>query len=139
DVEIGANTTIDRGSLGITRLGAQVKLDNLVHVAHNVEIGEGSLIAAQTGIAGSASLGKGVFVGGQSGIAEHCRLEDGCMAGGQSGIPPGKVIRRGQTVWGTPARELGRFKEQYGWVARLPELAKRVEELEAALRASRAS
>jgi UDP-3-O-[3-hydroxymyristoyl] glucosamine N-acyltransferase len=130
DVEIGANSAVDRGSLGTTRLGAQVKLDNLVHVAHNVEIGEGSLIAAQTGIAGSSWIGRGVSVGGQTGIAEHCRLEDGCMAGGQSGIPPGKIIRRGQVVWGTPARELSRYKEQYVWTARLPDLARKLERLE---------
>src|SRR6185295_12092303 len=130
DVEIGANTTIDRGSLGITRLGAQVKLDNLVHVAHNVEIGEGSLIAAQTGIAGSSSLGRGVMLGGQVGIGDHCRLEDGSIVGGQGGILPGKIVRRGETVWGTPARALGKFKEQFAWAAKLPELARRLEKLE---------
>jgi UDP-3-O-[3-hydroxymyristoyl] glucosamine N-acyltransferase len=133
DAEIGANTTVDRGSLGVTRLGAQVKLDNLVHVAHNVEIGERTIIAAQTGIAGSSFIGKDVLVGGQTGIAEHCRLEDGSIAGGQSGIPPGKVIRRGQVVWGTPARPLSRFMEQHGWMAKLPQLAERLSALEAAL------
>jgi UDP-3-O-[3-hydroxymyristoyl] glucosamine N-acyltransferase len=134
DAEIGANTTIDRGSLGVTRLGTQVKLDNLVHVAHNVEIGERTLIAAQTGIAGSSAIGSDVTIGGQVGIADHCRLEDGCIAGAQAGIPTGKIIRRGQIVWGTPARLLDRFKEQYGWTARLPELARRVHALEAASR-----
>jgi UDP-3-O-[3-hydroxymyristoyl] glucosamine N-acyltransferase len=132
DVEIGANTTVDRGSLGVTRLGAQVKLDNLVQVAHNVEIGERTLVAAQTGIAGSSSVGNDVVIGGQVGIADHCRLEDGCIAGAQCGIPTGKVIRGGQTVWGTPARVIDRFKEQYGWMARLPELAKRLRALEVA-------
>jgi UDP-3-O-[3-hydroxymyristoyl] glucosamine N-acyltransferase len=134
DVEIGANTTVDRGSLGVTRLGAQVKLDNLVHVAHNVEIGERTIVAAQTGVAGSSSIGKDVVIGGQVGIADHCRLEDGCIAGAQCGIPTGKVIRRGQTVWGTPARVIDRFKEQYGWMARLPELARRLRALETASR-----
>jgi len=132
DAEIGANTTLDRGSLGVTRLGAQAKLDNLVHVAHNVEIGERTLIAAQTGIAGSSTVGNDVVIGGQVGIADHCRLEDGCTAGAQAGIPTGKIIRRGQIVWGTPARLLDRFKEQYGELARLPELARRVRTLEAA-------
>jgi UDP-3-O-[3-hydroxymyristoyl] glucosamine N-acyltransferase len=130
DVEIGANTTIDRGSLGVTRLGAQAKIDNLVHVAHNVEIGERTIIAAQTGVAGSSIIGKDVLVGGQVGIADHCKLEDGCIAGAQCGIPTGKIIRRGQVVWGTPARVMDRFKEQYGWMARLPELARRLEKLE---------
>jgi UDP-3-O-[3-hydroxymyristoyl] glucosamine N-acyltransferase len=130
EVEIGANTTLDRGSLGVTRLGTQVKLDNLVHVAHNVEIGERTLIAAQTGIAGSSTIGSDVVIGGQVGIADRCRLEDGCMVGGQAGIFPGKIIRRGQVVWGTPARLIDRFKDQYGEMARLPELARRLQALE---------
>jgi UDP-3-O-[3-hydroxymyristoyl] glucosamine N-acyltransferase len=130
DVEIGANTTIARGSLGVTRLGAQAKLDNLVHLAHNVQVGERTLIAAQTGVAGSSVIEDDVVIGGQVGIADHCRLEAGCVAGAQAGIPSGKVIRRGQTVWGTPARPIERFKEQYGWFARLPELAERIRELE---------
>jgi UDP-3-O-[3-hydroxymyristoyl] glucosamine N-acyltransferase len=137
DAEIGANTTVDRGSLGVTRLGTQVKIDNLVHIAHNVEIGERTIIAAQTGVAGSSVIGKDVLVGGQVGIADHCRLEDGCVAGAQCGIPTGKVIRRGQMVWGTPARLISRFKEQYGWMARLPELARRLAQLEAAAEGGR--
>jgi UDP-3-O-[3-hydroxymyristoyl] glucosamine N-acyltransferase len=130
DVEIGANSTIARGSLGITRLAPQVKLDNLVHLAHNVQVGERTLVAAQTGIAGSSLIESDVVIGGQVGIADHCRLEAGCVAGAQAGIPSGKVIRRGQTVWGTPARPIERFKEQYGWFTRLPELAERVRKLE---------
>jgi UDP-3-O-[3-hydroxymyristoyl] glucosamine N-acyltransferase len=130
DVEIGANTTIDRGSLERTILGAQVKLDNLVHVAHNVRVGERTLIAAQTGIAGSSDIGADVVIGGQVGIADHCRLEDSCTVGAQAGIPTGKAIRRGQTVWGTPARQLARFKEQYAWLIRLPDLAQRLRNLE---------
>lgn len=131
DVEIGANTTIDRGSLGETRIAEGVKLDNLVHVGHNVQIGAHTVIAAQTGISGSSSLGHHVVVGGQVGIADHCTLEDGSIAGAQAGIPTGKTIRKGQTVWGTPAREIGKFKETYVWYARLPELAERIKELEA--------
>lgn len=130
DVEIGANTTMARGSLGTTRLAAQVKLDNLVHLAHNVEVGERTLVAAQTGIAGSSVIESDVVIGGQVGIADHCRLEAGSIAGAQAGIPSGKIIRRGQTVWGTPARPIERFKEQYGWFARLPELAERLSKLE---------
>jgi UDP-3-O-[3-hydroxymyristoyl] glucosamine N-acyltransferase len=131
DVEIGANATIDRGSLDDTRIAEGVKLDNLVQVGHNVQIGAHTVIAAQTGISGSSSVGHHVVVGGQVGIADHCTLEDGAIAGAQAGIPTGKTIRAGQTVWGTPAREIGKFKEAYAWYARLPELAKRIKELEA--------
>jgi UDP-3-O-[3-hydroxymyristoyl] glucosamine N-acyltransferase len=130
DVEIGANTAIDRGSLEDTRIAEGVKLDNLVHVGHNVQIGAHTVVAAQTGISGSSVLGSHVVVGGQVGIAEHCTLEDGAIAGAQAGIPTGKTIRKGQTVWGTPAREIGRFKETYVWYARLPELAARIKQLE---------
>jgi UDP-3-O-[3-hydroxymyristoyl] glucosamine N-acyltransferase len=131
DVEIGANSTIDRGSLDDTRIAEGVKLDNLVHVGHNVQIGAHTVIAAQTGISGSSSLGHHVVVGGQVGIADHCTLEDRAIAGAQAGIPTGKTIRAGQTVWGTPAREIGKFKEAYAWYGRLPELGARIKELEA--------
>lgn len=130
DVEIGANTTIDRGSLETTSIGSGVKIDNLVQIAHNVRIGEYSIIAAQTGISGSATLGKQVIVAGQVGIADHCTLEDGAIAGAQAGIPTGKKIHRGQTVWGTPARPLDKFKEQYARFAQLPVLVERVSKLE---------
>jgi UDP-3-O-[3-hydroxymyristoyl] glucosamine N-acyltransferase len=131
DVEIGANTTVDRGSLDDTRIAEGVKLDNLVHVGHNVQIGAHTVIAAQTGISGSSVLGHHVTVGGQVGIADHCTLEDHAVAGAQAGIPTGKTVRGRQVVWGTPARPLERFKEQYVWYARLPELAARIKELEA--------
>ena len=131
DVEIGANTTIDRGSLDDTRIAEGVKLDNLVHVGHNVKIGAHTVIAAQTGISGSSVLGHHVVCGGQVGIGEHCELEDGAIAGGQAGILTGKTIRGGQMVWGTPAREIGKFKEAYVWYAQLPELAARIKKLEA--------
>ncbi|MGD0403742.1 MAG: UDP-3-O-(3-hydroxymyristoyl)glucosamine N-acyltransferase [Candidatus Acidiferrales bacterium] len=130
NVEIGCNTTIDRGSLGVTSISTGVKIDNLVQVAHNVSIGAHSIVASQTGISGSSSLGEGVIVAGQVGIADHCKVEDGAIVGGQAGVPTGKTIRRGQTVWGTPARPLDRFKKQYAALARLPELIERVEKLE---------
>jgi UDP-3-O-[3-hydroxymyristoyl] glucosamine N-acyltransferase len=130
DVEIGSNATIDRGSLETTQIGNGVKIDNLVQIAHNVRIGEHSILAAQTGVSGSSTLGRNVVVGGQVGIADHCTLEDGAVAGAQAGIPTGKTIRRGQIVWGTPARPLDRFKQQYAWFARLPELAERIRKLE---------
>jgi UDP-3-O-[3-hydroxymyristoyl] glucosamine N-acyltransferase len=88
------------------------------------------VIAALTGISGSSKLGHHVVVGGQVGIADHCTLEDGSIAGAQAGIPTGKIIRKGQTVWGTPARPLEQFKEAYFWFARLPELAERVKKIE---------
>jgi UDP-3-O-[3-hydroxymyristoyl] glucosamine N-acyltransferase len=133
DVEIGANTTIDRGSLDDTRIAEGVKLDNLVHIGHNCRIGAHTVIAAQTGVSGSSVVGRHVIVGGQVGIADHCTIEDGAIAGAQAGIPTGKTIRSGQTVWGTPARSLAKFKEQYAWYGRLPELAARIKELEAKL------
>jgi UDP-3-O-[3-hydroxymyristoyl] glucosamine N-acyltransferase len=133
DVEIGANSTIDRGSLDDTRIAEGVKIDNLVHVGHNVQIGAHTVIAAQTGISGSSSLGHHVVVGGQVGIADHCTLEDGAIAGAQAGIPTGKTIRAGQMVWGTPAREIGKFKEAYAWYARLPELGERIKQIERAI------
>ena len=130
DVEIGANTAIDRGALDDTRIAEGVKLDNLVHVGHNVHIGAHTVIAAQTGVSGSCTLGHHVVVGGQVGIADHCTLEDGAIAGAQAGIPTGKTIRTGQTVWGTPARPLEKFKKQYAWITRLPDLGERVKALE---------
>jgi len=95
-----------------------------------VRIGAHTVVAAQTGISGSSVLGHHVVVGGQVGIADHCTLEDGAVAGAQAGIPTGKTIRKEQVVWGTPARPLDKFKEQYVWFARLPELAARIKHLE---------
>jgi UDP-3-O-[3-hydroxymyristoyl] glucosamine N-acyltransferase len=130
DVEIGCNSTIDRGSLGQTQIGAGVKIDNLVQVGHNVQIGEGSILVAQVGISGSATIGAGVMLGGQAGLGEHCMLEDGAIVGGQAGVLPGKVVRSGQVVWGTPCRPLGSFREQFAALSRLPKLVERVAALE---------
>jgi UDP-3-O-[3-hydroxymyristoyl] glucosamine N-acyltransferase len=130
DVEIGANTTIDRGSLADTRIASGVKLDNLVHIGHNCEIGEHSVVAAQAGLSGSCTFGKNVIVGGQAGFGERCELEDGAIIGGQSGVLGGKIIHSGETVWGTPARSLEKFKQQFAWQARLPDLAARIKKLE---------
>jgi UDP-3-O-[3-hydroxymyristoyl] glucosamine N-acyltransferase len=130
DVEVGCNATIDRGSLETTQIGEGVKIDNLVHIAHNVKVGAHSVIAAQTGISGSSTLGNGVTVGGQVGIGDHCTIENEAVVGGQAGIPNGKTIRHAQIVWGTPARPLDKFKQQYAWFARLPELAERIRKLE---------
>jgi UDP-3-O-[3-hydroxymyristoyl] glucosamine N-acyltransferase len=133
DVEIGANTTIDRGSLDDTRIAEGVKLDNLVHIGHNCQIGAHSVIAAQVGLSGSCVFGSHVVVGGQAGFGERCKLEDGAVIGGQSGVLGGKTIRGGEPVWGTPARSLEKFKQLYVWFARLPELAARVKTLEGRL------
>lgn len=130
DVEIGSNTTIDRGALDATRIGTGTKIDNLVQVAHNVDIGEHSIIAAQTGISGSSQIGNGVLIGGQVGIADGCHIRDAAIIGAQAGIPTGKTIPAGETVWGTPARPLAKFKEQYAWFARLPEIGERLRKLE---------
>jgi UDP-3-O-[3-hydroxymyristoyl] glucosamine N-acyltransferase len=131
DVEIGANTTIDRGSLDDTRIAEGAKLDNLVHVGHNCQIGPHTVIAAQVGFSGSCVVGKNVVIGGQAGFGEHCEIKDGAVIGGQSGVLGGKTIRGGDPVWGTPARSLAKFKEQYALYARLPELAARIKEIEA--------
>lgn len=137
DVVIGSNTTIDRGSLDTTTIGAGVKIDNLVQVAHNVKIGDHSVIAAQVGISGSCTVGSRVMLGGQAGLGERCIIEDTAIVGGQAGVLPGKTIPMGQTVWGTPARALARFKQQFAWVAKLPELAERIKKLEKAHRGIR--
>ena len=129
DVEIGCNTTVDRGSLETTVIGEGTKIDNLVQVAHNVRIGRHCVIAAQTGISGSVRIGEYVILGGQVGVADHVRLEDQVVAGAQAGIPTGKIIRKGTTVWGTPARPLAEFKKMYAHMSNLPALARKVKEL----------
>lgn len=120
DVEIGANATVDRGALDVTRIGRGTKIDNLVHVGHNVEIGEDVVIAAQTGLSGSAVVEKNVIIGGQVGIADHVRIEEGAILGAQSGIPTKKVIRgKGVIFWGTPARPIREYLRELAVLARL--------------------
>jgi UDP-3-O-[3-hydroxymyristoyl] glucosamine N-acyltransferase len=118
DVEIGANTCIDRGSLETTIIRRGVKLDNLIQVGHNVEIGEDTVIAAQTGISGSATIGARCIIGGQVGIGEHARLGDNSIIGGQGGILNGKKIRGGEVLWGTPVRPLKEFLRQQAYLTR---------------------
>ena len=129
DVEIGANSTVDRGSLGTTRIGEGTKIDNLVQIAHNVQIGKHCIVAAQTGISGSVVIEDGVVIGGQVGLGDRVRIEQGAMIGGQAGILPGKVIRRGQVVWGTPARPMEEFKRQFKYLSFLPEYIGRIRKL----------
>ncbi len=120
DVEIGANSTIDRGALEVTRIGRGAKIDNLVHVGHNCQIGEDVVIAAQTGLSGSIVIEKNVVLGGQVGIGEHARLEEGVMLGGQGGVLPNKVLRgKGVAFWGTPARPVREYLKQLATLARL--------------------
>jgi len=128
DAEIGANTTIDRGALGPTRIGKSVKIDNLVQIAHNVEIGDYSIIVSQVGISGSTKLGKGVILAGQVGLVGHIQLGDGVMVGAQSGVS--HDIPAGKTFFGYPAREIMETKRIEACLSRLPELFKRVRNLE---------
>ncbi len=118
DVEIGANTCIDRGSLETTVIRRGVKLDNLIQIAHNVEIGEHTVIAAQTGISGSSTVGSQCVIGGQVGIGEHARLDDRTIIGGQAGVLNGKHVRGREVLWGTPVRPLKEFLLQQAYLAR---------------------
>jgi UDP-3-O-[3-hydroxymyristoyl] glucosamine N-acyltransferase len=119
DVEIGANSTIDRGALDDTCISRGTKIDNLVHIGHNVQIGEDVVIAAQTGLSGSAVVEDNVIIGGQVGIADHVRIEAGAMLGAQSGIPTKKVIRgKGVVFWGTPARPIREYLKELAFLSR---------------------
>ena len=119
DVEIGANSTVDRGALDETRIRRGTKIDNLVHVGHNVQIGKEVVIAAQTGLSGSAVVEDNVIVGGQVGIADHVRIEEGAILGAQSGIPSKKVIRgKGVVFWGTPARPIREYLKELAFLSR---------------------
>lgn len=135
DVEIGANTTIDRGSLGDTVIGQGSKIDNLVQIAHNVRVGRHCVIAAQVGIAGSVRIGDYVMFGGQAGIGDRARIEDQAIIGAQAGVLPAKQVRRGSALWGTPARPMAEYKETYAQIAQLPKLARKVDELSRRLNA----
>ncbi len=120
DVEIGANTTIDRGALEETRIGRGTKIDNLVHIGHNCSIGQNVVIAAQTGLSGSIVIGNDVMLGGQVGIGERARIEEGVMLGGQGGVLPNKVLRgKGVAFWGTPAQPVRQYLKQLAALARL--------------------
>ena len=120
DVEIGANATIDRGALDETRIRRGAKIDNLVHIGHNCQIGEDVIIAAQTGLSGSIVIENGAVLGGQVGIGEHARIGEGVMLGGQGGVLPNKILRgKGVAFWGTPAQPLRQYLKQLATVARL--------------------
>lgn len=119
-VEIGANCTIDRGALDETVIGSGTKLDNMVHVGHNVTVGNNVVIAAQTGVSGSSSIGDDCVVGGQVGIADHVTIEPGAILGAQSGIPSNKTIRgKGVVFWGTPARPIKQYLKELAVLSRM--------------------
>ncbi len=120
EVEIGANTTIDRGALDETRIGRGTKIDNLVHIGHNCRLGQNVVIAAQAGLSGSIVIESDVVLGGQVGIGEHARIEEGVMLGGQGGVLPNKVLRgKGVAFWGTPAQPVRQYLKQLAALARL--------------------
>jgi UDP-3-O-[3-hydroxymyristoyl] glucosamine N-acyltransferase len=130
DVEIGANSCIDRAALGVTQIGDGAKLDNMVHIAHNCRIGRHVVIAAQTGLSGGVVVEDYAVIGGQVGIGDKARIESGAVLGSGCGILTSKIVRKGQVVWGTPARPLKQYLEQLANLARLPKLSKEVAELE---------
>lgn len=128
DVEIGANTTIDRATMGATRVGHGTKLDNLIQIAHNAEIGSSTVIAAQAGIAGSTKLGSRCMVGGQVGFAGHSKIGDDVQIGAQSGVPGN--VSDGSRIMGYPAVAARDFMRQSAYIKRLGELFERVRNLE---------
>jgi UDP-3-O-[3-hydroxymyristoyl] glucosamine N-acyltransferase len=132
NVEIGSNTTIDRATIGSTLIKAGAKLDNLIQVAHNVEIGNSTVIAAQAGISGSTKIGNGVMIGGQAGIVGHIQLGDGAKVNAQSGVS--KSIEPGKAVTGSPAYDYTSALRSQAAARKLPELEKRVKELEALIK-----
>jgi UDP-3-O-[3-hydroxymyristoyl] glucosamine N-acyltransferase len=120
DVEIGANTTIDRGALEVTRIGRRTKIDNLVHIGHNCQFGEDVIIAAQAGFSGSIIIENQVVIGGQVGVGEHARIQEGVLLGGQAGVLPKKILRgKGVAFWGTPAKPLREYLRSLASLARL--------------------
>jgi len=130
DVEIGANSCIDRAALGVTRIGDGVKLDNLVHIGHNCSIGRHVVIAAQTGLSGGVVVEDYAVIGGQVGIGDKARIETGAVLGSGCGVLTSKIIRKGQVVWGTPARPLKEHLEQLANLSRLPKLRKEIAAIE---------
>lgn len=128
DVEIGANTTIDRGALDTTRIGRGTKIDNLVHIGHNCQFGDDVIIAAQAGFSGSITIENNVIIGGQVGVGEHARIQEGVLLGGQAGVLPKKILRVKRlhgpsvldtTFWGTPAKPLREYLKSLALIARL--------------------
>ncbi|MBT8763271.1 UDP-3-O-(3-hydroxymyristoyl)glucosamine N-acyltransferase [Desulfohalobiaceae bacterium Ax17] len=128
NVEIGANTTIDRAALGETRIGQGTKIDNLVQIGHNVKVGENSILVAQVGIAGSTTLGKNVILAGQVGVAGHLEIGDNCRVAAQAGV--GKTLPPNTDVGGSPAMEHSAYLRSSVLMPKLPELFKKIRQLE---------
>jgi len=129
NVEIGANTCIDRATLGSTIIHKGVKLDNLIQIAHNVEIGENTIIISQAGIAGSTKIGKNCMIGGQVGIVGHLKIADNVKIAAQSGVQK-SILDEGILLQGSPAYEIHDFQKSYVYFRKLPSLNNRIEELE---------
>ena len=129
NVEIGANSCVDRGALGETRIGEGTKIDNLVQIAHNVQIGKRVVIAAQTGISGSTVIEDDCVIGGQVGMGDHARVLKGAVIGSQAGVLPGKIVRPG-IWWGTPVQPLDEYKRQNAHLKSLGRLRSNVKDLE---------
>ncbi|MGB1247780.1 MAG: UDP-3-O-(3-hydroxymyristoyl)glucosamine N-acyltransferase, partial [Chitinophagales bacterium] len=128
-VEIGANTVIDRATLGATCIKDGAKLDNLVQIAHNVEIGENTVVASQAGISGSTKLGRNVMVGGQAGFVGHITIADGVKINAQSGVSKA-IEQKGKAVSGSPAESFRQHYKNQALVRQLPDLMKRIADLE---------
>lgn len=128
DVEIGANSCIDRGALGETHIGKGTKIDNLVQIAHNVQIGKRVIIAAQTGISGSTIIEDDCVIGGQVGMGDHATVKSGAIIGSQAGVLPGKIVREG-VWWGTPVQPLDEYKRQNARVKGLDRLKEEIKAL----------
>ncbi len=128
NVEIGANTVLDRATIGSTKVNSGAKLDNLIQIAHNVEIGKATVIAAQAGISGSTKIGNGVMIGGQAGLAGHIEIGDGAKINGQSGV--GKNLKGGKSVTGTPANDFTQHMRGQALMRKLPEMQDRIAALE---------
>lgn len=129
NVEIGANTTIDRATMGSTILRKGVKLDNLIQVAHNVEIGESTVISAQTGISGSTKIGRSCLIGGQVGIINHITIADEVKIAAQSGIGK-KILTKGEVLQGSPAFDIVTYRKSYVHFKNLHQIKTKVDELE---------
>jgi UDP-3-O-[3-hydroxymyristoyl] glucosamine N-acyltransferase len=128
-VEIGANSCVDRAALGVTSIGEGTKLDNMVHVGHNCRIGRHVVVAAQTGFSGGVVVEDYAVIGGQVGIGDKARIESRATLGSGCGVLTSKIVRSGETMWGTPARPLKQHLEQLANLARLPEMRREVAEL----------
>jgi UDP-3-O-[3-hydroxymyristoyl] glucosamine N-acyltransferase len=118
-VEIGANACVDRAALGVTRIGDGTKLDNMVHVGHNCQIGRNVVVAAQTGFSGGVVVEDYAVIGGQVGIGDKARIESGAVLGSGSGVLTSKIVRAGQPMWGTPARPLRQHLQELAVLSRL--------------------